>query len=120
MRYAELLHVLRAAADHLRQADFLVIGSASVLATHREEDLPDEATRSDEADLVPFDDPEGTKADALDGALGELSLFHETYTYYAHGVSERTAYLPHGWRTRLVIVDAPSTLTPARGHCLEL
>jgi hypothetical protein len=53
VRYAELLHVLRAAADHLGQADFLVIGSASVLATHREEDLPDEATRSDEADLVP-------------------------------------------------------------------
>ena len=42
------------------------------------------------------------KADLIDGSIGEASMFHATFGYYAQGVSESTAILPDGWRDRLV------------------
>jgi hypothetical protein len=39
---------------------------------------------------------EAEKADKVDGAIGELSTFHETSGYYAQGVSVSTAILPSG------------------------
>jgi hypothetical protein len=54
----------------------------------------------------------------IDGAIGELSLFHETFGYYAHGVDETTATLPEGWRDRLVRVENENTMG-AVGWCLE-
>jgi hypothetical protein len=33
----------------------------------------------------------------LDGAIGELSVFHQSFGYYAHGVDDTTATLPAGW-----------------------
>jgi hypothetical protein len=65
-----------------------------------------------------FDDAGDAKSDRVDGAIGELSLFHETYGYYAQGVSVSTATLPAGWRERVIIVETEST-APGRGHCLE-
>ena len=41
---------------------------------------------------------EDIKADLIDGSIGEASMFHETFGYYAQGVVERTAVLPDGWR----------------------
>ena len=118
MRAEQLEHVLRAAASVLGQSDFLVIGSAAILASFPDDDLPIEATRSDEADLAPFDDPDGDKADRVDGAIGEGSPFHTLFGYYAQGVGTETAKLPDGWRDRLVSFDAPA-VPPGRGHCLE-
>lgn len=118
MRSEQLAHVLRAAASVLGQSDFLVIGSAAILASFPDEDLPIEATRSDEVDLAPFDDPDGDKADRVDGAIGEGSPFHTLFGYYAQGVGTETAKLPEGWRDRLVPFDAPA-VPPGRGHCLE-
>jgi hypothetical protein len=60
-------------------------------------------------DVAFFEDPEDRKADQVDGAIGELSPFHETFGYYAQGVSVATAVLPDGWRDRLVRVDTPSS-----------
>lgn len=65
-----------------------------------------------------FDDPDGVKADKVDGAIGELSDFHQTNTYYAQGVEVRTAILPAGWRDRLVRFDSSSAV-PATAMCLE-
>jgi hypothetical protein len=118
MRVEQLAHVLRAAADILGQSDFLVIGSAAILASYPDEELPIEATRSEEADLAPFDDPDGSKADRIDGAIGEASPFHTLHGYYAQGVGPETAKLPDGWRSRLVPFEAPG-LTSGRGFCLE-
>ncbi|MCA1672046.1 MAG: hypothetical protein LC799_07535, partial [Actinobacteria bacterium] len=59
-----------------------------------------------------------TKSDQVDGAIGELSAFHETYGYYAQGVSITTAILPRGWQSRLVVLDSTGT-APGRGHCLD-
>ncbi|WP_416210339.1 DUF6036 family nucleotidyltransferase [Frankia sp. Cr1] len=50
--------------------------------------------------------------------MGELSPFHETFGYYAQGVSVSTAVLPEGWRERIIIVETPNTAL-GRGHCLD-
>jgi hypothetical protein len=114
----QLEHVLRASATIVGERDILVLGSQSVLGSIPEERLPVEATTSIEADLAFFDDPDDAKADAVDGAIGELSNFHETHGYYAQGVSIDSAVLPAGWRDRLVVLETPSTV-PGRGMCLD-
>lgn len=37
-----------------------------------------------EADIFSLDNPRD--ADLIDGSIGERSLFHQTFGYYAHGV----------------------------------
>ena len=70
MKREELEHVLRAASRIVGQRDFLVIGSAAILGTYSEDVLPRVASRSEEADLAPFDDPTGEKSAAVEGSLG--------------------------------------------------
>ncbi|HBW21629.1 MAG: DUF6036 family nucleotidyltransferase [Streptosporangiaceae bacterium] len=118
MTREQLEHVLRAAARIADDPDVLVIGSQSVLGSFTEDELPVEATASMEADVAFFGDPEETKADLVDGAIGELSDFHETFGFYAQGVSVTTAVLPEGWRDRVVTFVTPAT-APGRGLCLE-
>jgi hypothetical protein len=109
---------LRAASTVAGDPGILVIGSQSVLGSFTERDLPFEATASMEADVAFLDDPDDVKADQVDGAIGELSTFHETFGYYAQGVSVSTAVLPDGWRDR-VVVFAASGVTQSRGLCLD-
>lgn len=118
MKRDELEHVLRAAATIAGEVDVVVIGSQSILAGIPERRLPAEATASIEVDIAFFDDPGDEKSDLVDGAIGELSSFHEMYGYYAQGVSVSTAVLPEGWRARMIIIESSST-APGRGHCLD-
>ena len=119
MKREQLEHVLRAAARIVNQSDFLVIGSAAILATYDDAALPYEASRSDEADLAPFDDDAtGTKSFQVEGSLGQGSPFHETFGYYADGVDFKTAAAPEGWEGRLVPFAPPGD-APGRGWCLE-
>lgn len=90
MRLPDIEHVLRAAKAATNEREFVVIGSQAVLA--RFPDAPRFLTYSDELDIYPLNAPE--KSDLIDGSIGELSLFHETYGYYAHGVAPETAILP--------------------------
>jgi hypothetical protein len=106
MNREQLDHVLRAAADIVKDADILIIGSQAILASRDESELPIEATRSIEVDLAFFDDPDEERADAVDGAIGELSRFHETFGYYGQGVSLSTAVLPEDWIAELVELDS--------------
>lgn len=118
MNRAQLEHVLRAAATIADDPDLLVIGSQAVLGSFADEELPPEATTSIEADLAFVVDPDGEKADRVDGAIGELSRFHEAFGYYVQGVSVTTAVLPIGWRERTVVFE-PIGAAPARARCLE-
>jgi hypothetical protein len=118
MRREQLEHVLRAAATIAGDVDVVVIGSQSILAAIPEERLPYEATASMEVDVTFFDDPVDEKSGLVDGAIGELSSFHDMYGYYAQGVSVTTAVLPSGWRQRMVVIESNST-APGRGHCLD-
>jgi len=94
-----------------------VIGSQSLLASYDEDELPHAATASMEVDLAYFDDPDDLKADTVDGAIGELSPFHESFGFYAQGVSVRTAVLPNGWRDRVIHWSNNST---GRAHAAFL
>lgn len=115
MRRRDLEHALRAACEIAGVREALVIGSQAILAAYAEEELPPEAFRSIEVDIAFFDDENDERADAVDGAIGELSQFHQTFGYYAQGVGVSTAVLPAGWRDRLIAFDVPG----ARGLCLE-
>lgn len=109
-------HGIRAAASVLGVNEVLVIGSQALHGSLPEW-LPEEAARSVEVDIVPFDDNEGAKADLIDGSIGEASMFHETFGYYAQGVGPNTAVLPDGWRDRLVRYVEPTSGIVA--WCLE-
>ena len=115
MNRQQLEHVIRAAAGTIDGRDIVVIGSQAIHGS-----LPRataEFTESMEADVFPRDDPQ--LSIVIDGAIGELSMFHDTFGYYAHGVDETTAVLPTGWRDRLVRLESPRTMG-AVGWCLEL
>jgi hypothetical protein len=58
------------------------------------------------------------RADLIEGSIGELSPFHQTFGYYAQSVGEETALLPRDWKERLVVLQNENT-RGARGLCLE-
>lgn len=114
MNAEQLRHLLRAAARVTGEREFIVIGSQALLASHP--DAPRSLRKSIEGDTYPRLHPE--KSIEIDGAIGELSPFHQQFGYYAHGVAPETATLPHGWENRLVefeVDDPPGT----RGLCLD-
>lgn len=108
MRREDFDHAVRASGAVLRVREVIVIGSQAIHASVPE-GVPEEALRSVEVDVVAFDDAEERKADLVDGSIGEGSMFHETFGYYAQGVSEAVAILPAGWRERLVPYESPGT-----------
>lgn len=119
MKRLELAHILRAACDIAGDREILVLGSQSILGTFAEDDLPPAATASIEADIAFLDDPRRNKADDVEGAIGEMSSFHQSYGVYAEGVHVETAvYLPSGWRDRLISWQLTSS-DPAVPHFLE-
>ena len=116
MKREEFEHTIRAAGAILGTDELLVIGSQAIHASV--ERLFPEAQVSIEADIAAFEDVDGTKADLIDGSIGELSLFQATYGYYAQGVTPATADLPQGWKKRLVPFSSPAT-SGVTAHCLE-
>jgi len=110
----QLEHIIRAAAATADVRDIVVIGSQAILGSCP--DAPPELTESLEADVFPKDSPQ--RSIVIDGAIGELSMFHETFGYYAHGVDDGTAVLPEGWERRLVKLETANT-AGAVGWCLD-
>ncbi len=108
MRREEFEHTIRAAGAVLDVDEVLVIGSQALHGSVAG-DLPPEASRSIEVDVAVMDDRDGSMADLIDGSIGEASMFHATFGYYAQGVVESTAVLPRGWRGRLVRFETPAT-----------
>ena len=133
MNREQLAHVVRAAAriigdesddndnDNANDNDndnIIVIGSQAILGSFPEIQLPTEVMMSMEADIAFEVDPGDVKADLVEGAIGEGSQFHETFAYYAQGVSVSTAVLPAGWETRVVPYDR-ADVAPGRAVCLD-
>ncbi len=110
--------MIRAAGDVLGEDTVVIIGSQAILASFDEASLPSAATRSVEADILPLDDADGSKADLIDGVLGELSQFDETFGYHGDGVSIETAVLPKDWGARLIPFKNVNT-NGVTGLCLE-
>jgi len=111
----QLEHIVRAAADIVKDDELIIVGSQAILGAFP--DAPPALLVSNEADVYPKNKPE--LADLIDGTIGELSPFHETFGYYAHGVEEAMAILPEGWKDRLVPLYSDNT-RGATGWCLEV
>jgi len=101
----QLEHIIRAACTIADDTELIIIGSQAILAQFP--DAPGELVVSVEADVYPKHHPE--RAELIEGAIGELSMFHETFGYYADGVGPGTATLPEGWERRLVPMRGPGT-----------
>jgi len=114
MKRIDLEHIIRAAGSITNEQQIVVIGSQAILASFPH--APAELTVSQEADTYPLESPE--KSDLIDGSIGEKSPFHETFGYYAHGVSPETAVLPANWKARLVAVQNENT-RGVTGLCLS-
>ena len=108
MNRAQFEHAIRAAGAILGESEVLVIGSQAIHASLGDLPLP-EAERSIEVDVSSLEDEDGRKADLIDGSIGELSMFQDTFGYYAQGVTPGSAVLPSGWRERLVPYCTPAT-----------
>jgi hypothetical protein len=115
MHRQQLEHIIRAATGITGAKEFVIVGSQAVLGQFPT--APDELLVSIEADVFSLRSPADT--DLIDGSIGEGSPFHQTFGYYAHGVSEETAILPEGWRERLVPVSNENT-GGGTGLCLEV
>ena len=105
MTRSELEHLIRAACSIAEDDEIVIIGSQAVLGQFP--DAPAELLTSMEADVFPRNKPD--RAELIEGSIGELSMFHETFGYYADGVDDRTATLPEAWSERLVPVRGPGT-----------
>jgi len=115
MTREQLEHLIRAAAVLADDEAIVVIGSQAILGQFPA--APESMRLSVEADLFPLHHPE--RAETIEGSIGELSPFHETFGYYAHGVGEETARLPRDWKERLIVVQNENT-RGAQGLCLEV
>jgi hypothetical protein len=105
MKREQLEHIIRAACTIADDSELVIIGSQSILGQFPE--APDELLVSIEADVYPRHHPE--RAELIEGAIGELSMFHDTFGYYADGVAPDTAVLPSGWEQRLIPIRGPGT-----------
>ena len=106
MTRAQLEHIIRAACTIAADTEVIIVGSQAILAQFP--DAPPELLVSMEADVYPRNHRD--RAELVEGSIGELSMFHETFGYYADGVDEGTATLPEGWQDRLVPIRGPGTL----------
>lgn len=114
MTREELEHAIRAACDVADETEVYVFGSQAILGEFPE--APEAVRMSAEADIAPKNFPD--RSDLIDGALGELSQFHETHGFYVHGIDLTGVALPAGWGKRAVKVQSRTTRENI-GWCLE-
>ena len=115
MKRTELEHIIRAAGAITDQTELVVIGSQAILGQYP--DAPERLLGSNEADI--YFPGRADLAEMVEGAIGELSRFEETFGYYAGSAADRTATLPAGWQGRLVAIDNANT-NGVTGWCLEV
>ncbi len=111
----QLEHAIRAACDVSKDTELWIFGSQAILGEFP--NAPESLRASIEVDVQPKNRPE--TADAIDGALGELSMFHQTHGFYVHGILIESAKLPDGWEQRAVSVSDPETTAGNTGWCVE-
>jgi len=88
----QLEHAIRAACDVSNDTELWIFGSQALLGEFP--DATEILRASIEVDIQPKNRPE--TVDAIDGALGELSMF-----------SIESAMLPDGWKQRTIPIQRP-------------
>jgi len=111
----QLEHAIRAACDVSKDTELWIFGSQAILGEFP--DAPESLRASIEVDVQPKNKPE--TVDYVDGALGELSMFHQTQGFYVHGISIESAKFPVGWEKRTVPVMDPVSTHGKTGLCIE-
>jgi hypothetical protein len=105
MTREQLEHAIRAAGAISGDRELYVVGSQAILGA-----LPNahvDLCHSMEVDIAPKNHPE---LEALiEGSIGELSPFHQTFGFCVDGVEIGGITLPEGWQGRLVRVDNLNT-----------
>ena len=96
MNREEIEHVIRAAGGVLDEDQVIVVGSQAILAQFPD-DLPRAVLLSREVDVMATDDPTGEKALLINGAIGEDTLFDNTFGVFAEGVKCGLCQFPPGW-----------------------
>jgi hypothetical protein len=97
MTREQLEHAIRAACEVSEDTEIWIFGSQAILGEFP--NAPKNLRASIEVDVQPKNRSENV--DLIDGALGELSLFHQTHGFYVHGLPiEEAASLPSGWQDR--------------------
>jgi len=115
MTRAQLEHAIRAACEVSGDTEVWVFGSQAILGEHP--DAPKSVCASIEVDIQPKNHPD--KVDVVDGALGELSPFNQSFGFYVHGVSLAAAALPPGWQSRVIPVSDKIGTRGKTGWCVE-
>ena len=116
MTREQLEHAIRAACDVSNDTELWIFGSQALLGEYP--DAPENLRASIEVDVQPKNRPE--TVDLIDGALGELSMFHQTHGFYVHGISIDSAILPEGWEHRAKPIKDPITTRGNTGWCVEI
>jgi len=111
----QLEHAIRAACDVSKDTELWIFGSQAILGEFP--NAPESLRASIEVDVQPKNRPEAV--DYVDGALGELSLFHQTHGFYVHGILIESAKLPDGWKQRTLPVSDPIATHGKTGLCIE-
>jgi len=116
MTREQLEHAIRAACEVSEDSELWIFGSQAILGEFP--DAPEELRTSLEVDVQPKN--RSDKVDAIDGVLGELSLFHQTHGFYVHGLPiEEAATLPPGWEHRATPVFDEISTNGKTGWCIE-
>jgi len=106
MTLAALQHLIRSANALAEDREFLILGSASLLASFPDLGLPDaDLSSTYDADICPQPYDEIT-AIMLDEALGENRAYYQRHGYHADILRDSIfETLPAGWRERLIPVS---------------
>jgi hypothetical protein len=83
MTRRQLEHIIGAAGSITDERVILVLGSQSILGSG--ENVSEKLLLSMEADVFPIKAPD--KTELIDGSIGEICQFHETFGYYGHGIT---------------------------------
>lgn len=100
MNLDALFDLLRAAQGLCGHAEYVVVGSVSVLGMAEVAAIPADMTVSIDADCYTPSDP--ARIFDLQAALGEGSAYHREHGIYLDPVSPRLPTLPDGWEQRLI------------------
>ena len=111
----QLEHAIRATCEVSKDTEVWIFGSQAILGEFP--NAPESLRTSIEVDVQPKNRPE--TVDEVDGALGELSMFHQTHGFYVHGISIESANLPDGWEKRTVSVNDPIATHGKTGLCIQ-
>lgn len=105
MNLDQVFKVFERAHQSTGHAEYVVIGSLSVLGIEDDHSVPSDMALSIDIDAYTRADPE--RILDLASELGEDSVFHRVQGYYLDPVSPHLPTLPEGWQSRLHCVERP-------------